>query len=179
MGDATAPVRSFWQWPWEREDDSLQRFWQDLPDLYNKAVAFAQHERDEFVRSHPEVLSQIRQIEQAGKDLVHAAGQFDFSHLDKDGELAEKWAAVVDAVYTKLQEEFPPPDQAPSHEERKKVVRHALGLVEDQFVIVMGPHLGMDEQDIREKFGKVRDAVERVVVMIGTSSVHRYLLNED
>lgn len=171
MNDATAPVHSLWQWPWEQEDNSLERFWHDLPELYNKAVAFAEHERDELIRFYPEVVSKVQELEQAGKDLVHAAGQFDFGHLDGEGQLAEKWAAVVEAVYTKLQEEFPPPDQAPSHEERKKMVGRALSLVEDQFVIVMGPHLGMDEQDIREKFGKVRDAVEKVVVMIGTAFV--------
>ncbi|KAG1763512.1 hypothetical protein EV702DRAFT_1157788 [Suillus placidus] len=79
-------------------------------------------------------------------------------------------------LFEELKEQFPPPDEAPSHEKRMTMISTVLDRVEECFLQVVGK-LGMNKELLKSLTGSLKSGVKQVVVTIGdVSEQHPHLV---
>lgn len=79
-------------------------------------------------------------------------------------------------LFEELKEQFPPPDEAPGHEERMNMMNTVLDRVEECFLQVVGK-LGVSNELLRSLTGSLKTGLKHVVVTIGdVSEQHPYLV---
>ncbi|KAJ7126396.1 hypothetical protein C8R43DRAFT_1075153 [Mycena crocata] len=76
--------------------------------------------------------------------------------------LEQAFAAVVE----ELKVMFPPPDQAPGHEERQRMVAVALEKAGTAFMTVIGSY-GMEKEHLQVHWDAMRPSIEAMVVLLG------------
>jgi hypothetical protein len=94
--------------------------------------------------------------------LKDAGGKHGLTVEDITGELALMFAATVE----ELKKSPPPPNHAPSHDERALAVSTALNYVEKDLVI-FGIKLGVENGTIERHFEKVKPILQGIVVLCG------------
>ena len=80
----------------------------------------------------------------------------------------EEFGVIFHAILEKLQELFPPPAEAPGHENRTAMVKAALDFIDgslSQFAI----KLGAGEESIKVYSDPLKSHVQIIIVTIGTS----------
>lgn len=92
-------------------------------------------------------------------------------------ELGDIFHNVLENVKTN----FPPPDQAPGHEERQRMVKMLLDGAEEGLLGLCRKHDMTEDKvnSVRESFDRMRLHIEKLVVITGTSSYlyHRSIFN--
>lgn len=79
-------------------------------------------------------------------------------------------------LFEELKEQFPPPDEAPGHEQRMNVINTALDRVEECFLQVVGK-LGVSKELLTSLTGTLKSGIKHVVVTIGdVSEQHPHLV---
>lgn len=77
---------------------------------------------------------------------------------------------VLADLLEELQEQFPPPDQAPNHEERQASVSLVLRKVKEA-LIKLCVQYGMPEDQLRAHLDPIMEHVETIVVTLGASTL--------
>jgi len=148
----------------ETEDQSVNKIWTDATGLGDRLKVYAKHTLDDLASKYAinEKVASVRSFihdlvgdtENALKDI--AANLPMGIHVSKiTDELHDRLVNMT--IPEKLKEQFPPPDQAPSHEERERLVGAIYGLFIDEVGSVLDK-VGSSE---REK-GKVKDSLTRL-----------------
>ncbi|KAH7888183.1 hypothetical protein F5I97DRAFT_962065 [Phlebopus sp. FC_14] len=83
--------------------------------------------------------------------------------------LSEELQDIFQVILDELQEAFPSPEKAPSHDQRKVIVAHVLDRVEIA-LMDLGVRHGVDEQVIRGHFSVIRRPIEAITVTVGDLS---------
>lgn len=74
---------------------------------------------------------------------------------------------IFNVIFEELKEKFPPPDEAPSHENRTAIIKTALDRVEEGFLQFAVKH-GVDEESLKSHTSSLKSHVQLTVVTIGT-----------
>ncbi|KIK41128.1 hypothetical protein CY34DRAFT_13229 [Suillus luteus UH-Slu-Lm8-n1] len=72
-------------------------------------------------------------------------------------------------LFEELKEQFPPPDEAPGHEQRMTMINTVLDRVEECFLQVVGK-LGVSQELLKSLTGSLKSGIKHVVVTIGDVS---------
>lgn len=72
-------------------------------------------------------------------------------------------------LFEELKEQFPPPDEAPGHEQRMTMINTVLDRVEECFLQVVGK-LGVGKEVLTSLTGSLKSGIKHVVVTIGDVS---------
>jgi len=157
---------------WENAKSSIGDFVQDhTRDLLRNAVAL-----------YPAVAEQIEKSKAIVNDVVEAVVQFRNVAMDHstnsslDG-ISDELENSFNSIIKLLQEEFPPPDQAPTHEERALMVSRVLTHVENTTVEVLSKY-DVNEDHIRSLFHKLGPIIQDLVVVIGDIAEQHPMLIE-
>lgn len=154
-----------------------------LPALpMEKIVGFA----NELVKAADESLdAAAREFNVAGEiddfrttfhDFVSASGEIrgHMSELTQQGLTLERISAELGTIFSNIPEHlkqaFPSPDQAPSHEERQKIVASVFDEV-GRGLLDFARNRGMSEdrlESLCQSFNQLRPHVERLVSITGT-----------
>jgi len=81
----------------------------------------------------------------------------------------EEFGAIFNAILEKLQELFPPPAEAPGHENRTAMVGAVLDFIDESFS-QFAIKLGASEESIKVYSDLLKSHVQIIVVTIGTSN---------
>lgn len=137
-------------------------------ELGDFALKYVEEERRNFTVEHPEVKQRFQEFEHNLQQVVNRTATFvsTFDKMDRE-QLYAKWALVMDRTSVLVEEEFPPLENATNHEQRTSDVSRVLQLLEDQLVIVLGPHLTMSEAELKKRFDPTREVIQTVVVATG------------
>ncbi|KAH9834880.1 uncharacterized protein C8Q71DRAFT_908722 [Rhodofomes roseus] len=111
---------------------------------------------------------QLRDIQNTMQDIVQEAedlrGLFLPVHTESFDDIRRGIEEVLADLLEKLKDEFPPPDHAPNHIERKGNASLVLGRVEEAIIGVVVQH-GMEEEELRARLGarrsRYRDLAEQ------------------
>ena len=86
-------------------------------------------------------------------------------------QISDELGLIFKDILVYLQQTFPPPDQAPSHEERQRIVGIVLDKAE-QGLLDLARKYGMSEdglENVRETFDLLKPQVQTLVVITGSS----------
>lgn len=111
------------------------------------------------------VVSTIQVIVADTENLKNTIAQVHGASLDDIKNGVEK---VFDDLLEELKNQFPPPDEAPNHAERRGNVSLVIHKVEDAFVKLCVQH-GMAEDELRVHLDPIMSGIETVVVTLGTT----------
>lgn len=96
-------------------------------------------------------------------------------------DISDELGAIFHNVLEHLKTNFPPPDQAPGHEERQRMMKMLLDRAEEGLLDLCRKHdMAEDKMNsVRESFDRMRLHIEKLVVITGTSShlYHRSMFN--
>lgn len=121
------------------------------------------------------VTGQIDDLRTTFNDILTISGEIreHITEVTQQGltldQISDELGLVLDGVLSYLQKAFPPPDQAPSHEERQKLVTTVLDMTEQGFLDLLRKY-GMSEDGlelIRESFDRLKPHIEKLVVITG------------
>src|ERR1700744_6132660 len=82
--------------------------------------------------------------------------------------VSEKLKEGFVMIYARIKEEFPPFDQAPTHEEREKPISTVLDHAGEVILNVLVEH-GVKEETLRPKVTGLKIVLKRVVLIVGES----------
>lgn len=74
-------------------------------------------------------------------------------------------------LFEELKEQFPPPDEAPGHEQRMTMINTVLDRIEECFLQVVGK-LGVSQELLKSLTGSLKSGIKHVVVTIGVSRIN-------
>ena len=86
--------------------------------------------------------------------------------------ISDELGIIFDDILDRLKETFPPPDQAPSHEQRQEMVNTVLDRAEQGLVDFARKH-GMSEdglRNLRSSFARLKQLTKKLVVITGMPS---------
>ncbi|KAG0694432.1 hypothetical protein DFH29DRAFT_838566 [Suillus ampliporus] len=130
--------------------------------LYHHAMEVYPSEKiSEFRESVDSVASTATTLHQAFKGAAEQRG----IPLDS---VSEELGNMFRALFEELQEQFPPPGEAPSHENRMVMITTVLDRIEEsflQFII----NRGMSEEPLRSHSNSLKSGVQHILVTIGNS----------
>jgi len=110
----------------------------------------------------PDLLATIEEVRTSGErlmaDLSIVAAQSD--------DISGKLERVLMRVLEDIQGNFPSPDRAPSHSERKGSISMMLMHMEDA-IVQLGADTGIPETDMRLHTGEILSSIEDLVVTVG------------
>lgn len=163
------------RWPWSKTPDTLPSdFWEQAKQLGDKVYTYA-NQRINEIKTDRAVATRIDDIQKTYASLLEAGVALSAevtalehvqgSDVNANG-LIEDMEKVLGELFEKLKSEFPPPDQAPSHQQRKESIHKALGYVEETLVTFLEQR-GMSEEAIRAQLDKLLPLLEGVMIMIG------------
>jgi hypothetical protein len=115
----------------------------------------------EFEESMVQVVTGAKKL----RDDVCQAAQTFGEGLD---EVSAKLSAEMAVILEELKTEFPPPAEAPGHEERLKMISHIMKKIEKSLVRVGGLY-GLSEMDVTTHFRVIEPHVTNVLVVTGQS----------
>ena len=109
-------------------------------------------------------------------DIVSASNEIrgHLTELTQQGltldQISGELGVIFNDILGHLKKAFPPPDQAPGHEQRQEMVNTVLDSAEQELVDFARKH-GMSEdglENLRSSFGLLKPHVEKLVVITGT-----------
>lgn len=173
-GDSLGLEKARSLWPWA--EDSVSDFWGQLEYLGDTVHEYAAASLKEF-KTDALVATHIEDIEKMFSELLEAGAalQADMMALetaqkrDTEHDFIKDMENVLGQLFEKLKEQFPPPDHAPGHAERKETIHKALVQIEDALMTFLH-RWGMPEEAIRMHLSKIILPLENVMVMIGKLS---------
>ena len=147
-----------------------QEFWECALALGQKTHDYATHLVEDAVKNAEPTIAvkmnhavgTIHAIVSDVEELKNTIAQAHGASLDDIKNGIEK---VFADLLEELREQFPPPDQAPNHAERKRIVSLVLNKVEDAFVKLCVQH-GMSEEQLRIRLDPIMKKIETVVVTL-------------
>ena len=86
-------------------------------------------------------------------------------------DVSDDLSALFESILEQLAKEFPAPDKAPNHEERRSLVRETLRRLEEG-TLSLSEKWGVPENTARELFLTIGPVVESLVVTTGMSFLH-------
>lgn len=163
--------------PWtKKQGNALSNqtdFWKELERLGDGVHQYAE-EAINTLKLDPVVTARIEELKERWDNFLDAwnALHVDLMALEavqkRDvNTLVDGIAEILAKVFERLKTQFPPPDQAPNHEQRKKSIHEALTQIEEALVTFLS-ELGMSEDVIRAHFSNFMPPLENVMVTIGT-----------
>jgi hypothetical protein len=147
---------------WERAAKLGNIVYQYTDDLLHDAAdsyAAAADKINDFKSSMNNVVSSTGDLRREFQAKALARG------IDID-EISEMLSRELAVVVEELKAEFPSPDQAQNHEERVRIISHALEKVEVS-VVRVGAAFGVSEDDARARFREVEFHLQTVLVTTG------------
>ncbi|PCH36329.1 hypothetical protein WOLCODRAFT_166848 [Wolfiporia cocos MD-104 SS10] len=157
------------------EDTNIDpdNFWRRATELGERAQRYAEHLANEAVKDIPEVANQFRNIKDTVASVITITSEFKDEmssnaevHQENLEDFSEGLSRILDELFERLKDEFPPPDHAPSHEERQEKVSIVFSRVEEAIVHFAGER-GMSEERVREFMDRIRPHIEDLIVTIG------------
>ncbi|KZT64316.1 hypothetical protein DAEQUDRAFT_38953 [Daedalea quercina L-15889] len=153
------------------ERETLEQFWDYAFSVAQRAQRYAGDLINEAAREADKtaamqlhhVSSVLHVIVSDTEGLRETVSQFQAGSFDDIQHDIEKLFADL---LEELKEQFPPPDHAPNHEERKGNVSLVIRKAEEAF-IKFGMQHGMSEEQLRTRLEPIMKHVEDVVVTIG------------
>ena len=85
-------------------------------------------------------------------------------------QISDELGVIFNDILGHLKKTFPPPDQAPNHEQRQEMVNTVLERAEQELVDFARKY-GMSEdglENLRSSFDRLKPHVEKLVVITGT-----------
>lgn len=148
-----------------------QDFWECALSIGQKAHDYATHLVEDAVKNvEPtvavkmnHVVSTMHVIVSDTEALKNTIAQAQGASLDDIKNGIEK---VLADLLEELKEQFPPPNQAPTHAERKGNVSLVLNKIEGAFVKLCVQH-GMSEEQLRIHLDPIMRNIETVIVILG------------
>ena len=123
------------------------------------------------------VTGKIQDLESTFHDILATSAVIrgHMSELTQQGvtldQLSDELGVVFNDIEVYLKNTFPPPDQAPSHEERQEMVTTVLDKAE-QGLLDLARKRGMSEdglERVRESFSLLKPRIEKLVVITGAA----------
>ncbi|KAH9834881.1 uncharacterized protein C8Q71DRAFT_766877 [Rhodofomes roseus] len=153
------------------ERATLDHFWHDTLSLGQRAQNYATFLVDEAAKTVDKstaarlghVQAMMLTIVSDAEDLRGVIAQMQGNSVDDISHVIEKLFADL---FEELKDQFPPPDHAPNHEERRGHVSLVIRRVEEVLIKFCVQH-GMQEQHARARLGPIMKHVQDVVVTIG------------
>jgi hypothetical protein len=141
-------------------------------DLVNSAVAslHVKEEVDKLKVTMRQLLSTIGTFRTEFEAVVNSRGH---KMEDVSKDLSVLYAQILEQLAT----EFPAPDRAPSHQERRDMVTVVMKRLEDGTVSIC-ERWGIQEESMRKLFSDIGPVVENLIVMTGTSSYQSLLMSD-
>ena len=151
------------------------------PSTWDVIIAFADdasrvaNEIFDEVAQEFNVTGQIDDLRITLNNILTVSGEIreQITNVTQEGltldQISDELGLILNDVLSYLQKAFPPPDQAPSHEERKKMVVAVLDRTEQAFLDFFRKY-GMSEdwvELLRESFDRLKPHIENVVVITG------------
>ena len=150
---------------WERAI-SLGLCVQRYTDALLARIASIYH-LDDSIASFKETIGGLVYNAKSFRVAVEEAAQKRGTSLD---EITEEFTALFADILEEMKLNFPSPDKAPSHGERKLLVSDVMTKVEDG-IIRLGEKIGMSDESLRSHMSDLRPHIEQLVVLTGTSSL--------
>ncbi|KAH8105257.1 hypothetical protein BXZ70DRAFT_920079 [Cristinia sonorae] len=145
------------------------KFWEELTRHSDAARTYALRVHQLAVQKFADVKDSLHQFDTYIGATVDATAQFRKALEDGVGgvkRFEEDLPGLLQVVMDGLEMEFPPPENAPGHEERRNMVRIVLSRT-GEAVISMGAAHGIDEKILRDHVGFVSTQVEFLAVVTG------------
>jgi hypothetical protein len=95
--------------------------------------------------------------------VLGAAEQHGIPHASMKEELG----VIFKAIFEELTEQFPPPEEAPSHENRTAMVGTVLDRIEESF-LQFAIKIGVGEEPLKSQSSSLKFHVQFILVTIGT-----------
>jgi len=153
----------------------------DFPSSWDAIVAFA----DDALRVANQILDDVAQefnvtgqiddLRITFNDILTTSGEIreHITEVTQQGitldQISDELGLILNDILIYLQKAFPPPDQAPSHEERQKMVTIVLDKTE-QGILDLFRKYGMPEdrlEILRESFDRLKPHIKKFVVITG------------
>ncbi|KAJ7741010.1 hypothetical protein B0H16DRAFT_1565681 [Mycena metata] len=157
------------------DEVDLEDFWRQARDLGERARKYSENLLEETAKRSQEVREKIDELKARMEEIVRSATALhdelqgsvklrarDVSAEDMTGDLQRAFEKVVE----ELKVMFPAPEEAPGHEERRRVIAAALekaGVALTEVCI----KYGMDEERVKAHWQTVRPAIESMVTVLG------------
>jgi hypothetical protein len=117
----------------------------------------------EFKSSMNNVTSTVTTLQQVIREAAEQRGV----PLDS---MKEELGDIFNAIFEVLKEQFPPPEDAPSHEKRMVMFSTALDSIEEGFLQFAIRH-GVNEEPLKSHASSLKFHAKLLVVTIGTLTV--------
>ncbi|KAJ7587468.1 hypothetical protein C8J56DRAFT_890384 [Mycena floridula] len=154
-------------WPFhiseEQQPDPEQtpdNFWEEALALGDNVYSYARQLLHEIPKA---LVEQVDKAKESMTEIVAATAEFREKIIDPD-TFSQELTVVFSATFEQIKEMFPPPDQAPSHEQRKETIHGILELCE-KHVVALGVKHGVDETSIHDFFERIGLQLEQIVLI--------------
>lgn len=164
-----------WKWPGSKTPgDIALDWWERAGRLEKKVQGYAKKELDKF-KTDPVITEQIDSLLKMHTELLDAGQALYVDLIDSQvaimGDidavgLIDDLEKLLGDLFEKLKNEFPPPDHAPGHAERKESIERALTQLEETLVSFL-QRRGLSEEVIRAHLDKIIPLLEKVMITIG------------
>ena len=133
-------------------------------DLVNSAVEslHVKEPVDQLKATMQQLVSTTEKFRTEIEAMVNSRGQ-------KMEDISQDLAALYAEILESLSTEFPAPDRAPTHQERRDMVTLVIKRLENGTVSIC-ERWGIQEESMRKLFSDVGPMVEKLIVTTGTSS---------
>lgn len=154
-------------------DSIPSNFWEIAASLGELVQSYTRNLLHDTTTSYPAVAEQIDKMKANTKDLVDSVAQFRnvaMPHTNSSlDSISDELGNSFDSILKLLQEEFPPPEQAPNHEERALMASKVLMAVEEKMIDVLSKY-DVNEDHVRSTLGELRPTIQNLVVVTGRRS---------
>lgn len=146
---------------WDKVTELGPKFQDHTDGLFHYALELYPSEKiAEFKVSADNIASTTTTLQQVIRGVAEQRG----IPLDS---IKTELGDIFNAMFEELKEKFPPPDEAPSHENRTAMITTVLDRVEEGFLQFAVKH-GVDEESLKSHTGSLKSHVQLTVVTIGT-----------
>ncbi|KAJ7587456.1 hypothetical protein C8J56DRAFT_890379 [Mycena floridula] len=141
-------------------EQTPEKFWKEALALGDNIFSNARKLLHDVPKAFVE---QVNEAKETMTEIV--AATVEFREKIKDPEtFSQELVVLFNATFEQIKEMFPPPDQAPSHEQHKETIHSILELCEKQ-VVALGVKHGVDEASIHDFFGHIGPKLEQIVLI--------------
>ncbi|KAF7355687.1 hypothetical protein MSAN_01486500 [Mycena sanguinolenta] len=161
----------------EEADPDPEEFWGRARELGDAARKYSQKLMEDAAATSQDVREKIEEMKERVQAIIGGATALHDLQVSMQSRLAgrssdekstvgEDLERALGRVIEELQIMFPPPGEAPGHENRQKMVVMALEKTGVELKAVCAKH-GMDEDFVAAHWETIRGAIEKLVVLLG------------
>ncbi|THH16611.1 hypothetical protein EW146_g4062 [Bondarzewia mesenterica] len=146
--------------------DERSDFFERCADLGESLQKYASNLLNQAASDMAGVTPNIAAFKETMTHLVESTSKFRTDASFNTNQVSEQLSTAFAYILEEAKAEFPPPEEAPGHEEREKMVASLMLRVEDSIVHITAEH-GMTEERVRAHLDEIRPGVQRLIVITG------------